>query len=365
MTPETSPRGANPADMAVDFASVMRSAVELSLNGPAHNANPRVGCVVLDAQGTVIAQGLHRGAGTPHAEVDALSQLSPAQVRGATFVVTLEPCNHTGRTGPCADALIEAGVARVVFGLSDPGHVEGGGRDKLRAAGIEVIAGVGADEVMAVVRDWYESAALGRAVVTVKWASSLDGRAAANDGTSQWISGEAARERVHAQRSAHDAIAVGTSTVLADNPSLTARMPDGTLYEHQPIPVVIGEREVHGERLEAHPRDAIFLRTRDLRGALVELHERGIHSLYVEGGPTLASAFIEAGLADRFYIFLAPVLLGGQKFAVTDIGVSTLNERIDLIVESTEQLGPDILITARPAQAANVFTQTEPQRKEA
>ena len=365
MTPDTSPRGANAADNAVDFASVMRHAVDLSLNGPAHNANPRVGCVVLDAHGAVIAQGWHRGAGTPHAEVDALSQLSPAQVRGATFVVTLEPCNHTGRTGPCADALIQAGVARVVFGLSDPGHVEGGGANKLRAAGIEVIAGVAADDVMSVVRDWYESAELGRAVVTVKWASSLDGRAAANDGTSQWISGEPARERVHLQRSQHDAIAVGTSTVLADNPSLTARMPDGTLYEHQPIPVVIGEREVRGERLEAHPRDAIFLRTRDLRAALVELRERGIHSLYVEGGPTLASAFVAAGLADRVYIFLAPLLLGGAKLALTDIGVTTLSERVDLVVESTETLGADILVTARPAHTTELSTHTAPHGKEA
>jgi diaminohydroxyphosphoribosylaminopyrimidine deaminase/5-amino-6-(5-phosphoribosylamino)uracil reductase len=338
----------------------MSRAVELSLNGPAHNANPRVGCVVLDAHGAIIAEGWHRGAGTPHAEIDALSQLSPSQVRGSTFVVTLEPCNHTGRTGPCADALVTAGVARVVFGLSDPGDVEGGGGDKLRAAGIEVISGVGADEVMTVVRDWYDSAALGRAVVTIKWASSLDGRAAANDGTSQWISGEAARERVHQQRSEHDAIAVGTSTVIADNPSLTARTPDGELYTHQPIPVVIGEREVTGERLNSHPRDTIYLRTRDLRGALVELRERGIHSLYVEGGPTLASAFIEAGLADRFYIFLAPVLLGGQKLAVTDIGVSTLTERVDLTVNSTEFLGDDILISAWPTGAP-----TQPHRKEA
>lgn len=349
MTPETSPRGATPAN-ADGYATVMRRAIELSLNGPAHDANPRVGCVVLDAHGTVIAEGWHRGAGTPHAEVDALSQLSPAQVRGATFVVTLEPCNHTGRTGPCADELLAAGVARVVFGLSDPGDVEGGGGDKLRAAGIEVVAGVAADDVMAVVRDWYDSAALGRAVVTIKWASSLDGRAAANDGTSQWISGERARERVHQQRSEHDAIAVGTSTVLADNPSLTARTPNGELYAHQPIPVVIGEREVTGERLHGHPRETIYLRTRDLRRGLSDLHERGIHSLYVEGGPTLASAFIEAGLADRFYIFLAPVLLGGRKLAVADIGVSTLSERIDLSVESTELLGADIFITARPAR---------------
>jgi len=351
MTPETSVNGPESAHGA-DYASIMRRAVELSLNGPAHNANPRVGCVVLDAHGAVIAEGWHRGAGTPHAEVDALSRLSPAQVRGATFVVTLEPCNHTGRTGPCADALIAAGVSRVVFGLSDPGDVEGGGGDKLRAAGIEVIAGVCADDVMRVVRDWYDSAALGRTVVTIKWASSFDGRAAANDGTSQWISGVAARERVHQQRSEHDAIAVGTSTVLADNPSLTARLPDGSLYAHQPVPIVFGEREVVGEQLGQHPREALYLRTRDLRSALVQLRERGIHSLYVEGGPTLASAFIAAGLADRFFIFLAPVLLGGNRLAVTDIGVSTLSDGIDLLVDSTEALGDDILISARRARAS-------------
>jgi diaminohydroxyphosphoribosylaminopyrimidine deaminase/5-amino-6-(5-phosphoribosylamino)uracil reductase len=309
-----------------------------------------VGCVVLDAQGAIIAEGWHRGSGTPHAEIDALSQLSPEQARGATFVVTLEPCNHTGRTGPCANALIDAGVTRVVFGLTDPGDVEGGGGDKLRAAGIEVVGGVEPGAVMSVVSDWYRSAALGRPVVTVKWASSLDGRAAANDGTSQWISSLESRERVHAQRAEHDAITVGTSTVLADNPSLTARTPNGDLLEHQPIPVVIGERAVTGERLEAHPREVVHLRTRDLSLALRDLHERGIHSLYVEGGPTLASAFIEAGFVDKLYVFIAPVLLGGAKLALTDLGVTTLTDRIDVVVDRVEHLGNDLLITAHPAR---------------
>ncbi len=345
---------------AAAYMPAMRRAVELSLNGPAHDANPRVGCVVLDAHGAIIAEGWHRGSGTPHAEIDALSQLDPAQARGATFVVSLEPCNHTGRTGPCADALIKAGAARVVYGLTDPGDVQGGGGAKLRAAGIEVIGGVCDDEVMAVVSDWYRSAELGRPVVSVKWASSLDGRAAANDGTSQWISGEDARARVHEQRAAHDAIAVGTSTVLADNPSLTARTRAGELIDHQPIPVVIGERAVRGEQLAQHPRDAIYLRTRDLPKALSELRQGGIHSLYVEGGPTLASAFIEAGLADRFYIYLSPVLLGGKKLALTDLGVGTLADRIDLVIDSVEHLGDDLLVTARPTD-----TQPETKQKEA
>lgn len=349
----TSP-ASNPAGTAVGgasaYAEMMHRAVELSMNGPAHDANPRVGCVVLDAQGAIIAEGWHRGSGTPHAEIDALSQLSPEQARGATFVVTLEPCNHTGRTGPCANALIDAGVTRVVFGLTDPGDVEGGGGDKLRAAGIEVLGGVEPEAVMSVVSDWYRSAALGRPVVTVKWASSLDGRAAANDGTSQWISSPESRERVHAQRAEHDAITVGTSTVLADNPSLTARTPNGDLLEHQPIPVVIGERAVTGERLEAHPREVVHLRTRDLSLALRDLHERGIHSLYVEGGPTLASAFIEAGFVDKLYVFIAPVLLGGAKLALTDLGVTTLTDRIDVVVDSVEHLGSDLLITAHPAR---------------
>ena len=338
----------NSTDESQALAGLMHRAVELSLNGPAHDKNPRVGCVVLDAHGTVIAEGWHRGSGTPHAEIDALSQLSPEQVRGATFVVTLEPCNHTGRTGPCADALINAGVTRVIFGLTDPGDVEGGGGEKLRAAGIEVTGGIGADDVMAVVTDWYRSAELGRPVITVKWASSLDGRAAADDGTSQWISSAESRARVHQQRAEHDAITVGTSTVIADNPSLTARTPNGDLYEHQPIPVVIGQRQVHGENLDRHPREAIYLRTRDLSAAMRELHEQGIHSLYVEGGPTLASAFIEAGLVDQIYIYLAPVLLGGSKLALGELGVSTLAQRIDLDVELIEHLGVDVLITARP-----------------
>ncbi|NUT58987.1 MAG: bifunctional diaminohydroxyphosphoribosylaminopyrimidine deaminase/5-amino-6-(5-phosphoribosylamino)uracil reductase RibD, partial [Agromyces sp.] len=162
----------------------MRRALELAMRGPATGVNPRVGCVILSPHGDVLAEGWHRGAGTAHAEVDALSRLAPGAAEGATAVVTLEPCNHTGRTGPCAEALIEAGVARVVYAVADPGDHSAGGADRLRAAGVEVTAGVLADEAEAVLDDWLFAARHHRPHVTVTWASTLDGRAAAADGTS-------------------------------------------------------------------------------------------------------------------------------------------------------------------------------------
>src|SRR5690606_38461205 len=206
-------------DTAYDAA--MRRALELAERGPVTGGNPQVGCVLLDDAGRIVAEGWHRGAGTPHAEVDALSHLTDA--RGLTAVVTLEPCNHTGRTGPCSEALVAAGIARVVYAVSDPGRVSAGGAARLRAGGVEVIPGVLAAEAAELLPVWLTAAARGRPWVTVKWASTLDGRAAAADGTSQWITGTAARQRVHEQRAASDVILVGTGTVFADDPALTAR----------------------------------------------------------------------------------------------------------------------------------------------
>ena len=333
------------------YEPAMRRAIALAANGPSNGVNPQVGCVVLNSAGTIIAEGWHRGAGTAHAEVDALSQLTPEEAQGSTFVVTLEPCNHTGRTGPCAVALIEAGVGRVVYAATDPGHASSGGAQRLRDAGIEVIGGVLEENVEELLEEWMLSARLGRPHVTVKWAASLDGRAAANDGTSQWISGPESRVRVHEQRSAADAIVVGTGTVLADNPSLTARTLDGGLHEHQPIPVIIGSRNIPGDALvHQHPLEPLIIGHNDLHAALSEMYAKGIRSIFVEGGPTLASAFIAEGLADRLYIYLAPVLLGGEKVALGDLGVNTLSERIDLEISSVETLGADIFITAKPTR---------------
>lgn len=341
----------NHTALSQGFEPAMRRAIELAAYGPHKGVNPQVGCVVLDPAGVIIAEGWHRGAGTAHAEVDALSQLSPAQAQGSTFVVTLEPCNHTGRTGPCAQALIEAGVGKVVYAATDPGHASSGGAQRLRDAGIEVLGGVLEDDVEELLEEWMLSARLHRPHVTVKWAASLDGRAAAHDGTSQWISGPQSRARVHEQRAAADAIVVGTGTVLSDNPSLTARTPEGELHEHQPVPVIIGKRNIPGDALiHQHPLEPLVIGHNDLHAALSEMFDTGIRSVFVEGGPTLASAFIASGLVDRVYVYLAPALLGGDKVALGDLGVSTLSERIDLTVTSTEQLGSDIFITAIPVR---------------
>ncbi|GMA94340.1 hypothetical protein GCM10025881_11640 [Pseudolysinimonas kribbensis] len=233
--------------------AAMRRALELAELGPLTGGNPRVGCVLLDADGRTVAEGWHRGAGTPHAEIDALAKVG-GDARGLTAVVTLEPCNHWGRTGPCSIALIGAGISRVVYGVTDPGSHSAGGGARLREAGVEVVGGVRAAEVEELLECWLASERRGRPWVTVKWASTLDGRAAAADGTSRWITGTAARQRVHEERASNDAILVGTGTVLADDPSLTARGDAGELLSHQPVPVVVGRRPIPDDAaLRRHP----------------------------------------------------------------------------------------------------------------
>lgn len=330
-------------------AAAMRRALELATRGPATGVNPRVGCVILSPHGDLLAEGWHRGAGTAHAEVDALSKLAPGAAEGATAVVTLEPCNHTGRTGPCAEALVEAGVARVVYAVADPGDHSAGGADRLRAAGVEVAGGVLADEAEAMLDDWLFAARRRRPHVTVKWASSLDGRAAAADGTSQWITGPAARADVHRRRSLADAIAVGTGTLYADDPALTARAPGGEFFDAQPVPVVFGRRPVPAEAaVTRHPHAPVLLEGADLAADLHELQRRGIRSLFVEGGPTLASAFLAAGLVDEVLVYLAPALLGGPVLALGDLGVPSIGDAVRLDFAAVERLGDDLLVVAHP-----------------
>ena len=336
------------------FEPAMRRSLELALNGPAHGVNPQVGAVILDEDLNIIAEGWHQGAGTPHAEVMALSNLAasfgdnpPANL---TAVVTLEPCNHTGRTGPCSQALIAAGISRVVFASQDPGDVSGNGSQTLIDAGIEVISGVLVSEADRQSRVWLTSNRNKRTYVTLKWASTLDGRNAADDGTSQWISGPLSREHTHITRSQIDAIAVGTGTVMADNPELTARRPDGSYFEHQPIRVVIGERELSPDfEIFNDKAPTIHIQTRNLGDALADLWARGVKHLLVEGGPTLASEFERENLVDEYQIYLAPVLLGGSRTALTDIGVGTIADAHRLDIFEIEQLGNDLFLRARRA----------------
>ena len=328
----------------------MVRALELARRGP-RSRNPQVGAVILSPSGDAIAEGWHRGAGTAHAEVDALSHLPGDAARGATAVVTLEPCNHTGRTGPCAEALITAGVSRVVYALDDPGDAEGGGGERLRTAGVSVESGLLAADATDLLASWLTARALGRPHVTVKWAQSLDGRAAADDGTSRWITGPQARADVHARRAQAEAIVVGTGTLIADDPALTARDGDA-LFSAQPVPVVVGSAPIPPDAtVLRHPHPPLHYPTRDLNAVLGDLHDRGLHRVFVEGGPTLASAFVAAGLADRLLVYIAPTLIGGGRLALADIGVGTIAEQRRLSVESIERLGDDLLIVAAPEHA--------------
>ncbi|WP_454112167.1 bifunctional diaminohydroxyphosphoribosylaminopyrimidine deaminase/5-amino-6-(5-phosphoribosylamino)uracil reductase RibD [Microbacterium aurum] len=333
-------------------AQAMRQALLLARRGP-RGVNPQVGAVLLSPEGETLAEGWHRGAGTAHAEVDALTRLAeekgPDAAVGATAVVTLEPCNHTGRTGPCSEALIAAGVARVVYAVADPGALSAGGAERLRSAGVDVVGGVLAAEGEELLDSWLTVQRLGRPHVTVKWAQSLDGRAAASDGTSQWITGPDARADVHRRRCDADAIVVGTGTLLADDPALTARRPDGTLYEHQPRPVVIGTRATPQEaRIRRHPLPFLQDEGDNLPDLLDRLRELGAHRVFVEGGPTLASSFVRAGLADELLVYLAPTLLGGPRLATGDLGVATIADQRRLTITTIERLGEDLLVVATP-----------------
>ncbi len=329
------------------FETAMRRALELALLGPAWGVNPQVGCVILDADGQIIAEGWHRSAGTAHAEVDALSKLGQVPA-GATAVVTLEPCNHTGKTGPCAEALIAAGVSRVVFAVTDPGAESSNGAQTLRDAGVEVHGGVLEREASEQNRVWLTAQKNQRPFVTLKWASSIDGRAAANDGTSKWISGPESRADSHRRRSEVDAILVGTGTVLADDPELTARKPDGTLYEHQPLRVVIGSRDLPSTaRVFNSDAPTTHLRTREIGEILATLWAQGVKHVWVEGGPTVASDFVRLALVDEYLVYLAPMLLGGDRTAIAEVGVTTMPQAKQLQFVEIKPLGEDIFIRAQ------------------
>ncbi len=347
--------GAAPA-WAGELAA-MRRAIELAADPSVRpGANPRVGCVLLDRGGVARAVGRHRGAGTPHAEVDALSRWDPAIGRPDTAVVTLEPCAHTGRTGPCTQALLDAGVRRAVVGVRDPDPAAAGGAEVLRAAGVEVVTGVLADEAAAVDPHWFAAARLGRPHVTWKVSPTLDGRVAAADGSARWISSPASRADAHARRAGLDAIVVGTGTVLADDPSLTARPADGTVLaaDRQPLRVVVGRRRLPaGAAVLDDAAPTLVLGTHDPAEVLTTLWERGARRVLVEGGPVLAAAFWRAGLVDEIVVYLAPVLLGAGPQAVGDLGIGGIGEAARLDVVDVARTGPDVRITAVPRRPAD------------
>ena len=329
---------------------VMARALRLARRGPP-GENPRVGCVVVDAAGVIAGEGWHDGVGTAHAETVALVAAGE-RARGGTAVVTLEPCVHRGRTGPCVDALINAGVAQVVYGCRDPNPVASGGADRLTSAGVGV-SEVGEPALRAaaaeLVERWAAALRLGRPFVTWKFAATLDGRSAARDGTSKWITGSVARADVHRLRAECDTVLVGTGTVLSDDPRLTVRDAAGRCSDRQPVRAVMGLRELPPTaRVLDAEAPGVRLRTHDPSTALTELWRAGSRHVLLEGGPTLASAFVIAGYVDEVVAYVAPALLGAGASAVADLGLASIDEvrRFDLV--DAVVVGGDVRITMRP-----------------
>lgn len=352
--------------VGVDFADIEQRAMARALEiaatpGVPLGPNPRVGCVLLDADGVEIAEGFHRGAGTQHAEAAALVEaaaLPGDPVRGGTAVVTLEPCNHTGRTGPCAQALITAGVRRVVFAQADPNEVAAGGAETLRAAGVEVAHGLFESEARRLNRAWTFAVEHERPFVTWKFAITLDGRSAAADGTSRWVSSKPARLDTHRLRGQCDVMLVGTNTVDVDDPELTVRDEVDEAVEHQPLRAVMGLRDLPGDkRIFNDKAETLHLRTHDPREAVRHLHDLGRRHVFLEGGPTLAAAFLEAGLVDEVVTYVAPMLLGAGRSAVADLGISTMGDALHLTVDDVAVLGngaeTNVRLTMTPHRKEN------------
>ncbi|MHB1490111.1 MAG: bifunctional diaminohydroxyphosphoribosylaminopyrimidine deaminase/5-amino-6-(5-phosphoribosylamino)uracil reductase RibD [Cellulomonas sp.] len=335
-------------------SAAMHRALALAARGPSHGPNPQVGCVLLDPAGRVLGEGWHAGAGTAHAEVAALRDARGrgSDVRGGTAVVTLEPCNHTGRTGPCAVALADAGVARVVYAVPDPSPRASGGAVHLRSRGVDAVGGHLRSDGERLLRVWLHAIRSGRPFVTLKIASSLDGRVAAADGTSRWITSGEARAHAHLQRGDVDAIAIGSGTMLADDPSLTSRTRSGSLGGHQPLRVVVGYTDVPpGARLHGPGGELVSLRTHDIDHVMAALAAREVRHLLVEGGPTLATAFLRSGVVDEVHAYVAPVLLGAGPANVLDLGIGTMSGAVRLSVQRVLPLGPDVLLVATPSSA--------------
>ncbi|WP_051722358.1 bifunctional diaminohydroxyphosphoribosylaminopyrimidine deaminase/5-amino-6-(5-phosphoribosylamino)uracil reductase RibD [Streptomyces albus] len=362
----------------------MRRAVELAARGTGSTSpNPVVGCVILDAAGDVAGEGYHQRAGGPHAEIHAL-RAAGERARGGTALVTLEPCDHTGRTGPCSGALIDAGIARVVYAVADPHDEAAGGAATLAAAGIEVEHGLLAAEAEEVNLPWLTSVRRRRPFVRWKYAATLDGRTAAADGTSRWISSPESRADVHRLRAEADAVIVGSGTARADDPQLAVRHPAllDTLGAglRQPLRVVVdsnatavkpGARVLDGSAptlvAVAEDADAAHLeglapvvrlprapggRGLSIPTLLRTLHDREVRSVLLEGGATLAGAFVAARAVDQVVGYLAPALLGAGPAVLADAGIGTIAEALRLEMTGVDRLGPDLRITAVPGGSA-------------
>ena len=327
----------------MDYTVAMQRAITLSEKGLGKNApNPIVGAVIIDDAGIVIGEGFHdRMNSNDHAEVAAIAKATQ-NIKGATMVVSLEPCNHAGSTGPCTQAIIDAGISTVVFAVSDPNPVASGGAELLRSAGIKVIAGVLAEEAAYANRAWLLKIKKNRPFFTWKVATTLDAKVAATDGTSKWITNESSRADVQLLRRQADAILVGTNTVITDDPHLIPRG-DFDGYAHNPIRVICGEQDLPKDsQVFDSAAQTVVVKSKNLDLLVEKLNELGINHVFVEAGPTLASAMVDHCLMDELVIYQAPSLLGSGKTFFTFDHQSTISNQMRLDHISTVVLDGDI-----------------------
>ncbi|MGI9643311.1 MAG: bifunctional diaminohydroxyphosphoribosylaminopyrimidine deaminase/5-amino-6-(5-phosphoribosylamino)uracil reductase RibD [Acidimicrobiia bacterium] len=329
---------------AVDADGVMRDALDLTRSTYPH-PNPRVAAIIIDREGRRVASGVHEQAGQAHAERLALDG---ATYVGHTMVVTLEPCNHTGATPPCTEAIINAGITRVIVGATDPDErVAGEGIARLRDAGIEVSVGTLVDAVEANDPAYFHHRRTGRAMMTLKLATTLDGQIAAADGTSQWITGPEAREDVHRLRARHDAVLIGSGTARTDDPSLTVRLGDWSGPQPRPV-VIVGERDLP-DQLALAGRDPVIYRSPhgvDLRHVAEDLPNHGILSALVEGGPSIAASLLEAGLVDELVWYFGAKVAGGIGMPAFADHFATLGDATEVTVQDVTRIGSDIKVLA-------------------
>jgi len=317
----------------------MKRAIELSLQGASFTyPNPIVGAVIADSSGQIISEGFHKGA--EHAEVLAINNAISIPV-DATLFVTLEPCNHFGKTPPCTDAIIASGIKNVVFATSDPNPVAAGGAQKLIAAGINVSFGLLAEDAAMANRAWLTKIEKGRPRFIWKIASTLDGKVAAQDGSSKWITSSLSRADVAKLRSHSDAILSSSKTVIADNPTL-----DSKGAGLNPYRIVMGQSKID-------PASNIFddlaktkvIKSRDISELINFVTTEGFNQVLVEAGPTFGSALLAAGLIDEIVIYLAPAILGSGLSSVADLGIKSIDEKLQLSLISQEVIDQDIKLT--------------------
>ena len=327
----------------MDYTVAMQRAIALSEKGLGKTSpNPIVGAVIIDDAGNVIGEGFHDRMNSPdHAEVVAIAKATQ-NLKGATIVVTLEPCNHVGSTGPCTQAIINAGISTVVFAVNDPNSVASGGSEVLRAAGIKVVEGVLKAEAAYANRAWMIKIKKNRPFFTWKVATTLDAKIAATDGTSKWITNETSRADVQVLRRQADAILVGTNTVITDNPHLIPRG-DFAGYSHNPIRVICGEQDLPKDlQVFDEAAQTIVVKSKDLDLLVEKLNELKINQVFVEAGMTLASAMVNHCLMDELVIYQAPSLLGsGKPFFSFDFP-STISNQMRLEHISTVVLDGDV-----------------------